>query len=359
MRKFNICNAASPMVAIALLTFGCSDPSAPAASSTSQVAIQVVEVVIPEPATFKKTLTVVGIVEPLQFVEVLPLESGFIAEFLVDEGDAVQKGDLLVRLENPILNREKKALEVEADVANKALERLRQAMKGSAGLIPAVDLEQAQASYARASAALAVANDRLEFLNVTAPFDGFISARYLHPGAVVKNGQLSANQKPLLSIVQCKSLRIRLPFPERDAAFLNRGDSVELYFPDAERMVNTQIAGVASDINAKEHTLDALVNYNQAACDLRPGMYVEGSVYGNSQVDVLSVPTSVRFERDGLSLAFIVKDGIVQEIPLKVIAEDKTRLAIQGAGIDANTQFVSAGRSLVSVGDRTQVKRAL
>jgi len=53
-----------------------------------------------------------------------------------------------------------------------------------------------------------------------------------------------------------------------------------------------------------------------------------------------------------------VVDGVVKEIALKVIAEDKTRLAIQGAGIDATTQFITAGRGLVSVGDRTQVKRA-
>jgi len=358
MRNFNFRNPVL-LVSAGLLAFGCSDVPAPKQAPAAQAVMQVVEVVTPVPSNFEKTLTVVGIVEPLQSVDVLPLESGFISEFYVDEGDAVQKGDVLVRLENPILNRDKQALEVEADVASKSLQRLRQAMKGAAGLIPAADLEQAQASFARASAALAVTLDRLSFLNVIAPFDGVIAARYLHPGAVVENGQLSTDQMPLLSLVQCKSLRIRLPFPERDAAFLNRGDSVMLYFPDLERKVPTKIARVASEINDREHTLDALVDWNQTECDLRPGMYVEGSVYGKSELDVLSVPTSVRFERDGLSLAYIVKDGIVQEIPLKVVAEDKTRLAIQGAGIDVNTQFVSAGRSLVSVGDRTQVKRAL
>ena len=357
MREFNFCNT-SPLVAIVLVLCGCSDAPAPVSTSAAQAAMQVVEVVTPVPANFEKTLTVVGIVEPLQSVEVMPLESGFIADFFVDEGDAVQKGDVLVRLENPILNREKQALEVEADVASKALQRLTQAMKGAVGLIPAADLEQAEATFARTSAALSVVNDRLGFLHVTAPFDGVIAARYLHPGAVVENGQLSADQIPLLSLVQCKSLRIRLPFPERDASFLNRGDSVTLYFPDLERTVSTRIGRLASEINNMEHTLDVLVDWKQTACDLRPGMYVEGSVFGNSQADVLSVPTAVRFERDGLSLAYIVVDGVVKEIALKVIAEDKTRLAIQGAGIDATTQFITAGRGLVSVGDRTQVKRA-
>ena len=71
---------------------------------------------------------------------------------------------------------------------------------------------------------------------------------------------------------------------------------------------------------------------------------------------MLSIPTGVRFERDGLPMAWIVVQGMVEEIPLKVLAEDKSRLAL--GGVNAETHFISAGRGLVSVGDAVATKAA-
>ena len=220
-----------------------------------------VETVQPVLANFTKQMTVVGMVEPMQQVDLLPLESGFVSEVLVDEGDEVSKGEVLLRLENPMLSRERTALQVEFDVAAEDLERLKQARAGAPGLISASDLANAQAAHARAASNVAATEDRIGFLEIKAPFDGVIASRHAHPGAVVENGLTSPGQTPLLSLVQCKSVRIRLPFPERDLPFIQKGDSVELHFPDLDVTEVAKITRIAAQVDASGHTVDVIVDW--------------------------------------------------------------------------------------------------
>ena len=79
-----------------------TDSQQPPATLQSQEHI-LVETVVPSMKNFQKELRVVGTVEPLQFVDVLPLESGQTSRVLVDIGDRVTKGDCWLFLTIPLL----------------------------------------------------------------------------------------------------------------------------------------------------------------------------------------------------------------------------------------------------------------
>jgi len=315
-----------------------------------------VETVLPSMKNFQKELRVVGTVEPLHHVDILPLESGQTSSVLVDIGDRVTKGDLLVVLENPIINRNVEALKVEASAAEKHLARMREAAKSAAGLISASDLDNAEAAAARATSALNTGLDRLRFLEVKAPISGVITERNIHPGTVVENGLTSSGQTSMLTIVSCADIRVRLPYPERDMKFIFKDADIVLNFPDMDVTLETKVSRVAASINPESRTVDVYVDVSSPDCALRPGIYVEGALMGGSRDSLMSLPAGVRFVENGLPFASAVIDGVVKKIPLTIHAEDKKSIAFSADGIDASTQFIITGRNLVTEGESVTTK---
>ena len=326
-------------------------------SSTSQSQEHIlVETVLPSMNNFQKELRVVGTVEPLQYVDVLPLESGQTSRVLVDIGDRVTKGDLLVILENPIIVRNVVALEVEASAAEKHLARMSAASKAASGIISASELDNAEAAAARATSALNTGLDRLRFLEVKAPISGVITQRNIHPGTVVENGLTSPNQTPMLTIVSCADIRILLPYPERDMRFISKGADIELTFPDMDIKLETTVSRVSAAINPESRTVDVYVDISSPDCSIRPGIYVEGALMGGSRDSLLSLPAGVRFVENGLPFASAVINGVVKKIPLTILAEDKNSIAFSAEGVDASTQFIITGRNLVTDGETVTTK---
>ena len=332
-----------------------SDDSQLSHYSTNSLTITV-ETVLPSMQMFQKELRVVGTVDPLQQVDILPLESGSIKRVLVDIGDRVAEGDILVILENPIIRREVEALRVEAEVARKHLERLQNASKTASGIIPESDIDAAEATSTRASAALSAGMDRLSFLEVTAPMSGVITKRNIHPGAVVENGLTAPNQIPMITIMTCEDIRIKLPYPERDMQFIYSGAEIVLHFPDLNKTVNTNVTRVAASINPDTRTVDVFVDIRSSDCSIRPGIYVEGALIGGSKDSLLSLPSGVRFVENGLPFALTVKDGIVKKTPLTVHAEDKHNIAFSAKGVDLSTEFIITGRNLVKEEEAVNTK---
>jgi len=315
-----------------------------------------VETVLPSMKNFQKELRVVGTVDPLQQVDILPLESGQTSSVLVDIGDRVTKGDLLVILDNPIIKRNVEALKVEASAAEKHLARMLEASELASGLISASDLDNAEAAAARATSALNTGLDRLRFLEVKAPISGVITERHIHPGSVVENGLSSPDQTPMLTIVSCADIRVRLPYPERDMKFIYQDADIVLNFPDMDVTIKTKVSRVSAAINPESRTVDVYVDVSSPDCALRPGIYVEGALMGGSRDSLMSLPAGVRFVENGLPFASAVIDGIVKKIPLTVHAEDKKSIAFSAEGIDASTQFIITGRNLVTEGEHVSTK---
>jgi membrane fusion protein (multidrug efflux system) len=289
-------------------------------------------------------------------VDILPLESGQIRSVLVDIGDHVNKGQILVELDNPIITRDVEALMVEAEAAENTLFRMQRAVKSAPGLVAASELDEAEASSARASVALEAGLDRMRFLSVRAPFDGIVSARNVHPGALVENGLTAPGSTPMLSIVSCKDIRILLPYPERDMRFIFEGCDVELRFPDLDKSISTVVSRVAASIDAASRTMDVLVDIKSSDCSIRPGIYVEGSLIGGSRETILTLPAGVRFVKNGLPFASIVVNGVVTTIPLTILAEDKKHIGFSADGVDETTEFIITGRNLVSEGGTVTTK---
>lgn len=223
--------------------------------------------------------------------------SGYVDRINVDRGSVVKKGDLLAELSAPemaaqIAEAESKVQAAEADrlqadaqlaAAQSTYDRMKTAAQ-TPGAIAGNELIQAedqvraatallnsrqQASRAAESTVRAL-QDVQAYLKITAPFDGVVTERLVHPGALVGPG----NDVVLLVIQQVSRLRLVVPVPEEDVGGIMEGASVPFQAPaHPERTYSGTIARVSHALDQKTRTMPVELDVMNRDGSLAPGMY--------------------------------------------------------------------------------------
>jgi membrane fusion protein (multidrug efflux system) len=222
---------------------------------------------------------------------------GYVDRVLVDRGSIVKRGDLLVEMSAPEMaaktaEAQSKVQAAEADRLNAAAllaaaestyDRTKQAAE-TPGAIAGNELIQAEKQV---DAAKALLNSRLQasramesavralqdfegYLKITAPFDGVVTDRMIHPGALVGPG----NDVALLVIQQVSHLRLVAPVPEEDVSGIVNGASVPFQVPAwPERTYSGTIARISHALDQKTRTMAVELDVMNRDGSLAPGMY--------------------------------------------------------------------------------------
>ncbi len=231
-----------------------------------------------------------------QSVDLVARVPGFVEKVLVDRGSMVKKGDLLVELSAPEMKAqlseyEAKALAIESQKAeaearlaalDSTMQRLRDAAK-TPGAIAANEVVQAekaveaqkalilsiQTQAAAARAASAGLRETLQYLEVTAPFDGVITERKVHPGALA-----GPTAPALLRLEQISRLRVVVAVPEGEVSGIMRGVAVPFSIQGGLSGTGT-VARLARSLDPRTRTMSVELDVNNAGGSLAPGMYAE------------------------------------------------------------------------------------
>jgi multidrug efflux pump subunit AcrA (membrane-fusion protein) len=94
------------------------------------------------------------------------------------------------------------------------------------------------------------------YLTVSAPFAGFVTARNLHPGALVGPASGQSGAAPILQIAETDRLRLVVPVPEAEAGAVKVGEKVAFTVPAyLGQMLQAPIARVSHDVNQQTRTM--------------------------------------------------------------------------------------------------------
>ena len=253
--------------------------------------IATVDVIPLRKAVLSSSLTMPGELISFQQVDLYARQTSFVKKIYVDVGTEVKAGQLLVLLEAPeiisqLAGAESRWKSAEAVfIASKANhERLLQTSK-TPGTISPNDLDQALskmnsdfAQLESAKAAYREISHNLDYLTITAPFDGVISARYINPGAYVgPTGRGSDN--PLFTLQEQKHLRLVASIPESYSPFLKRDDEVKFKvkpLPDETFKAKVTRLSGALDLKLRSQRVEADVFNTDGR--LLPGMVAKVNI---------------------------------------------------------------------------------
>ncbi len=279
---------AAPLYALILL---------PASLLSAQQAPELTPVVA---ESMDRKLSLPGEFAPYQEVAIHAKITGFVDRVLVDRGSLVKKDDLLATLVAPEMKSqvagaqaqvqamEAKRAEAEARLVSEesTYDRLKGA-SATPGVISgneltvaekSVDaaraqLHAAESSIQAAQAAARAIQDMEQYLSVTAPFDGVITERNVHPGALVGPGGDKAGG-PLFHLEQNSRLRLVVAVPEVDVSAISPGAKVTFTVPAyPSQTYSGVVSRVSHSMDPKMRAMAVELDVSNPRGELAPGMY--------------------------------------------------------------------------------------
>lgn len=299
--------------------------------------------------------------------------TGRVVELLKREGQSVQHGETLVKLEETevlaALDLAEKrlttatALVKEADAmredARIELERNQGLDDVSAAVIDRLKKKleaaeaQADASRARVSQEVAsceMARAQRQKVVLTAPFDGVIAERR------IEVGEWAAPGKPVLRLINMNELYIRAELDEVDLAKVNANlPARAMLDPYRGRTFKGRVVRVApyvSDVEAQNRTLEIEVELDEPVNGFKPGTSADVEVILQRQESVLRMPAYALL--DG-SRVLVAEDGVARARDVKVGLRNWEFVEITSGLAEGAAVIVTLDREEVKDGARIQV----
>jgi RND family efflux transporter MFP subunit len=353
-------------------------PSTATAAGEAEPRPVPVELALVERGALARRRTLTGTLEPQAEQVIAPKIAGRIDEIGVDLADRVERGQVVVRLDNDeylqaVAQAEADLAVAEANlaeaqsllaIAERELTRIDQLSDRGVSSESQRDIAKADqlakqalvavtgAQVTRARAALAAARIRLGYTEVAADWRGGNDARVVAERFVEEGETVAANEE-LFRIIELDPITAVIHVTERDYALLSDGQAAELRtdaFPG--RVFEARVARIAPVF--RETTRQARVELTVDNRDLRlkPGMFVRASVVLDQAADAIVVPEPALTTRDGREGLFVLApDGArVDWRPVQVGIRDGQRAQVLDGGELAGQRVVTLGQQLLDDG---------
>lgn len=278
--------------------------------------------------------------------QVVAKTSGVALDVLVEEGQHVKAGQVLVRLDpdRARLQAAQSAAQMRKLEANY---KRSQALVGQQ-LISANDMDQLKYDLENARAVNNLANLELSYSNVVAPISGVIASRS------IKTGNFVQINSPIIRIIDDSRLEATLNVPEREFATLKAGQPV-LMQVDAQpgKTFQGTVDRVAPVVDSGSGTFRVVCAF-EGAGTLQPGMFGRIRIDYDQRADALVIPRLALLDDQGDPAVFVVRNGKAVRAPIKVGYTDGEWTEVRG-GLQLGDAVVTAGKVALREGSSVQV----
>ena len=319
-------------------------------------------------------LPVSGTMQPVRQATVKAKVSGDVRQITVREGDSVQAGQMLVRVDTADLDarvlerqgqlqsaRAQLALAEKTNAMNQKLLK-QNFISQNASDNAESSLEVAKGNLQAAQAQLRVAQNALKDSVATAPLSGIVAKRHVQPGEKV------AFDSPLVTVVDLKDMELQAAVPSSDIPELKPGMTVDLVVDGfTDRKFTGRIERINPSTEAGTRAILVFVGIPNEAQALRGGMFATGRIALAAGAPVPTLPaTAVRTEA-GQSFIWTIQGGKLAKKTVLIGRRDddagrvelKTALPADTPVLAAKFDNLKEGApALVRAQDATPAKKA-
>ena len=274
--------------------------------------------------------------------------TGVVLDIKAEEGDYVEAGQILVRVET-----DRYALQVER--ANAALKRLEMDFQRKKELyvkklVSAEDFERVAAEYEAQKAGVDLARLDLEYTNIRAPISGFISER------LVRAGNLVELHQPVYRVTSYDPLLAVLHVPERELSVLRKGLEVSMSL-DAwpGESFTGEVIRISPVVDPSTGTFRVTAKITDHGQMLKPGLFGRVGILYDLHEDVPVIPRSAVITEDELSHVFVINDegsAARRDVQLGYEREGLIEVLV---GLTQGETVVTAGKGSLSDGTQVEV----
>lgn len=254
---------------------------------------EAVTTVVAEPQQWDSTLQAIGSVAAVQGVSVSADLPGLVERIEFDSGDAVRRGDVLLKLDTRQEQAQLAAAQAQRNLARIQLDRM--AGLREKGVTSQAELDTAQAAYEQAEARVGEIEAAIARKTIRAPFSGVLGLRQVDLGQYVSGGD------PLVSLQSLDPIRVVFSVPQQQVGRLRAGTPVTVRAEIADESAGEgavrltrqgRVTAVDSVIDEATRNIRVQATFDNPQGMLRPGMFVDVTAETGAEVPVIAVPAS-------------------------------------------------------------------
>lgn len=281
-------------------------------------------------------------------VQVFSQAARLVTDLLVEEGDRVKKGDVLLRLQDEEQKSNLTRVQSQVEKARREYERQKKLFGQS--LISEQVMNNATYDLDQLEIAYADAERELGYTEVRASISGMVTGRLVNLGDFI-----TVNQH-LFDLVDFDTIVARVYVPEKEIQRLAIGQT--------SRILSTSLGGeakrgqvkrIAPIVDAKSGTVKVTVKVPPRQ-GLRPGMYVEVELVTETRRDTLLVPKRAVIYDDNRAFLFrLTEEMTVERLTLEARLEDQAWIEPDpDSGLVEGDRIVVAGQAGLKDGTRVR-----
>ncbi len=253
-------------------------------------------------------------------VEIKTPVAGNARKIYFREGQHVNKGDLLVDIDNRSWVAQKKGLEARLISAEGELGRKRKllAIEG----VSEENVEQATAEVGSLKAQIEGLDVMIDLAAVRAPFSGRLGMRNFSPGAWLSQGSVIAR------LVQTDKVKVNFTIPAKYAAQANRSQMVNIISSGSGDTASAEIYAIDPGISRSSRSLQIRAIMNKEHPAFIPGDFVQVLFEVGKKTDALMIPAECIIPELNEQAVFVVRNGkaVRQVVETGIRTEDKVEI---------------------------------
>ena len=354
-------------MALLLSQIACSESSSsktdPAPTAGNSEAVPVAVTVV-RSGDIAEIIEATGSVQAMHNATVAAQVSGQVVAVHADLGDAVRKGQALMRIDPEMYQYALDQAEARLLSAKAAYEKAQADFKRNERLHATGDIsdyvfenvrlqvESSRAAYEAAMAARKIAAKQLNDCVIRAPFAGEVAQRHVALGNTVAPGM------PLYTIVDINQLKVRISLSESDIVRLQKEQEAALRvnaYP--ERIFSGKITAIGPSAALETRTFPVEITFaNSKEHELKAGMVAKVSMTLQHFNDVPLLPSACLLYKQQQPYVFVVQDSTAHERLVELGPQQGEDFGVLN-GLRAGEKVVSLGQDRLSSGKAVRIIR--
>lgn len=271
--------------------------------------------------------------------------SGRVMAVYVKEGQHVQAGQLLAKIDNTVALNSYRAAKASLDQAQDGYERAKQVH--DKGGLPDVKWTEVQIQLERAQSMAEIARKTLDDCELRAPSAGTISDRRLEKGSSVTAFQ------PVMNLIGLDGLYVKTSVPEGDINGVKVGTKAHVTVGETEVEGDVEERNPAAD--PVTHSYFVRIRLKNAPKELLPGMVCKVRIANNNDVacdtntNVDIASRAVQIDNQGKRYVWVVEDGKAVQRYITIADLSKNGVLVS-EGLHQGDKVIVDGMLKVSTG---------
>ena len=252
-------------------------------AGTDTVEVVNVKVSDLQPQTFEHFFEVTGKVEAENDVDVSPETAGIIKEIYAKEGQRVQKGFIMAKLNTEVLERSLEEVEVQLDLATTNYNRLKTLWDQKIG--SEMQFLQAKNNMESLQKRKESIQSQIDLSYVKSPIDGVVDVVYQ------EQGDIAGPQVHFAKVVNIGQIKIYADVSESYLTKIKVADKVKVFFPALDKEIETSVRQIGNTIDPNNRTFRLRLDINNPDKLIKPNLVSIVRIRDYKSDDAIVVPS--------------------------------------------------------------------